>query len=207
LAVRINDLRHERIEKIERDVKAFEADVAALAQAIAPQLTGMDPEEAVLALDRLVAEAGRVRDLKAVKDSDTAGLQEKIEECRKSSREACEIIARLRKTAGVESIDDLRTAIQRSDEMRKLNAELDRLTTALTQDGDGLSVADLDAECLGIDLDAIAAKDQTVTEEVQELHNSQMEAREARNTARQAFEAIGGDDRAARDVGRRRSPR
>ena len=62
-----------------------------------------------------------------------------------------------------------------------------RLTKALTQDGDGLSVAELATECLGIDLDAIAAKDQTVTEEVQELHNSQMEAREARNTARQAF--------------------
>ena len=36
---------------------------------------------------------------------------------------------------------------------------------ALTQDGDGLSVAELTAECSGIDLDAIAAKDQTVTEE------------------------------------------
>ena len=69
--------------------------MAALAQAIARQLSGTDPEEAVLALDRLVAEAGRVRDLKAVKDSDAAGLQEKTEECRESSREACEIIARL----------------------------------------------------------------------------------------------------------------
>ena len=56
-AVRINDLRHERIEKIERDVKAFEADVAALAQAIAPHLSGTDPEEAVLELDRLAADA------------------------------------------------------------------------------------------------------------------------------------------------------
>ena len=37
-AVRINDLRHERIEKIERDIRAFERDVAALVQAIAPQL-------------------------------------------------------------------------------------------------------------------------------------------------------------------------
>jgi uncharacterized protein YhaN len=62
-AVRINDLRHERIEKIERDVKAFEADVAALAQAIAPHPEGIDLEEAVLELDRLAAEAMRTRDL------------------------------------------------------------------------------------------------------------------------------------------------
>jgi uncharacterized protein YhaN len=31
---RINDLRHERIEKIERDIQAFEHDVAALVQAV-----------------------------------------------------------------------------------------------------------------------------------------------------------------------------
>ena len=176
---RINDLRHERIEKIERDVKAFEADVAALAQAIAPRLHGTDPEEAVLELDRLAAEATRVRDLKVSKDTAIGGLQEKIDECRESSRDAREIIARLQQKAGVASIDELRIAIQRSDEMRTLTTELDRLTAALTQDGDGLSVADLSAECLGSDLDAVAAKEQTVTEEVQELRNRLMEARES----------------------------
>lgn len=204
-AVRINDLRHERIEKIERDVKAFEADVAALAQAISPRLNDADAEEAILELDRLAAETARVRDLKAAKDSDITGLQEKIEECIESSREAREVIVRLQRAAGVASIDDLRIAIQRSDEMRTLSVELDRLATALTQDSDGLSFAELAAECSGIDLDAIAAKDQTVAEEVQELHNRQMEARESRNTARQAFEAIGGDDRAARDAADRQA--
>ncbi|WP_044590038.1 YhaN family protein [Bradyrhizobium sp. LTSPM299] len=204
-AVRINELRHERIEKIERDVKVFEADVAALAQAIAPRLAGTDPDEAVLELDRQAADAARVRDLKAAKDSDVAGLQEKTDQCRESSREARETITQLQQKAGVASTDELRIAIQRSDETRKLKAELDRITTALMQDGDGLSVTELDAECSGIDPDAIAAKDQTVTEEVQELHIRQMEAREARNTARQAFGAIGGDDRAARDAADRQA--
>jgi uncharacterized protein YhaN len=204
-AGRINDLRHERIEKIERDVKTFEAEVAALTLAIAPQLHGTDSEEAVLELDRLAAEATRLRDLKAAKDSDVDGLQEKIDKCRASSREAREIIARLQQTAGAASIEDLRTAIQRSDDRRSLTTELDRLTTALAQDGDGLSVTDLSAECSDSDLDAIAAKEQTVTEEVQELRNRLMEARENRNTARQAFEAIGGDDRAARDAADRQA--
>jgi uncharacterized protein YhaN len=204
-AARINDLRHERIEKIERDVKAFEAEVAALRQATAPHLEGADPEGAVLELDRLAAEAARVRDLKVAKDSDIEGLQEKIDECNESSRGARETITQLQLTAGVASIDDLRIAIQRSDEMRVLGAELDRLTAALTQDGDGLSVTELSAECSGSDLDAIAAKDQTVTGEVQELRNRLMEARETRNATRQAFEAIGGDDRAARDAADRQA--
>ncbi|WP_316395204.1 ATP-binding protein [Bradyrhizobium sp. 33ap4] len=204
-AVRINDLRHERIEKIERDVKAFEADIAALVQAIAPRLIGTDPEEAVLELDRHAADAARVRDLKAAKDTDVARLQEKIDQWRESSREARGTIAQLQQKAEVASIDELRIAIQRADEMRKLSAELDRLTDVLMQDGDGLSVTELNVECSGIDLDAITAKDQTITEEVQELHDRLMEAREARNTVRRAFEAIGGDDRAARDAADRQS--
>lgn len=204
-AVRINDLRHERIEKMERDTTAFEADVAALAQAIAPHLHGTDAEEAVLELDRLAAEAARVRDLKAAKEADIGGVQKKIEECRASSAEARDIIARLQRTASVSAIDDLRIAIRRSDEMRALTAELDRLTKALTQDGDGLSVADLTAECAGIDLDATAAKEQTINDEVQELRNRLMEAREIRNATRQAFEAIGGDDKAARDAADRQA--
>ena len=204
-AARINDLRHERIEKIERDMKAFEADVAALVEAVAPALAGTDTEEAVLMLDRQAAEAARLQDLKAAKDSDIAGLQEKIDECRESSREARETIAQFGQKAGVASTDELRCAIQRSDEMRKLGDELDRITNALTQDGDGLSLAELSAECLGIDLDAIAAKDQTINDEVKELRNRLMEAREARNTARQAFESIGGDDRAARDAADRQA--
>ncbi|MBB4364336.1 uncharacterized protein YhaN [Bradyrhizobium sp. CIR18] len=197
-AVRINELRHERIEKIERDVKAFEAEVAVLVQAIAPRLNGTDSEEAVLELDRQAADAARLRDLRAAKVSDIGGLQEKIDECRESSHEARETIAQLQQKAEVASTDELRIAIQRSDEMRKLSAELDRLTAALTQDGDGLLVAELTTECSGIDLDAIAARDQTVTEEMQELRNRLMEARETRNTARQAFGGIDGDDRAAR---------
>jgi uncharacterized protein YhaN len=132
-------------------------------------------------------------------------VKKKIEECRASSGVARDIIARLQRTAAVSSIDDLRTAIRRSDEMRAQTAELDRLTKALTQDGDGLSVADLTAECSGTDLDAIAAKEQTIAEEVQELRDRLMEARETRNAARQAFEAVGGDDKAARDAADRQA--
>src|SRR3954468_24201715 len=103
-ASRINDLRQERIEKIERDVKAFENDVAALTEAIAPQLHGTDAEDAVLALERLAAEAARVRDVAGLKDSAIEDLQKKITACRAASREAREVIGRLQEAAGVESL-------------------------------------------------------------------------------------------------------
>jgi len=197
-ASRTNDLRHERIEKIERDTKAFEADVAALVQAVAPQLHGADAEDAVLELERLAAEATRVRDLKTQKDSAIGGLQKKIAACRESNREAREVISRLQEVAAVTSMDDLKGAIHRSDELRTLQIEFDRLTNALAQDGDGLSIDDLREECEATDLDATAAKEETVTQELNELRDRLMEARESRSNARRAFDAIGGDDQAAR---------
>ena len=199
-AVRINDLRHERIEKIERDIKAFEHDVAILVQAVVPQLAGTDAEDAVIDLERLIAEARRVRGLAAATETALAGLQKKIDECHESCRDARDVISRLQVAAGVESIDALRTAIRQSDEMRGLQTEFDRLTDALAQDGDGLSIAALSDECAATDLDEIAAKEQTVTQEVSELRERLMEASETRSNARREFEAIGGDDRAARDA-------
>lgn len=199
-AVHINDLRHERIEKIERDIKAFEQDVAALVQAVAPQLAVMDAEDAVLKLEGLIAEARRVRDLVAANETALGGLHKKIDECHESCRDARDIIGRLQVAAGVESIDALRTAIRQSDEMRGLQAEFDRLTDSLAQAGDGLSIAALGDECAAIDLDEIAAKEQTIAQEVTEFRERLMEARENRSNARREFEAIGGDDRAARDA-------
>ena len=151
----------------------------------------------------------RLRDLRTAKDSDIAGLQEKIHECRELSGEARETITQLAQNAGVVSNDELRIAIQRSEETRKLGAELHRLTNALTQDGDGLSIAKLDAECSGSDLDVIAAKDQTVTEEVQELRNRLMEAREAviPRAMPSRPSAVKTGRRGTPRIGRRRLPR
>jgi uncharacterized protein YhaN len=152
-----------------------------------------------------VAATNRVRELALAKDSSLSGLQEKIDECHESCREARDVINRLQDAAGVQTIDALRVAIRQSDEMRKLRSEFERLTNALAQDGDGLSIAALSDECAATDLDEIAPREQTVTQEVSELRDRLMEARESRSNARRELEAIGGDDRAARDAADRQA--
>jgi uncharacterized protein YhaN len=123
-AGRINDLRHERIEKIERYIKAFEQDVVTLVQAVAPQLAAMDTEDAVLELERLIAESRRVRDLAVAKETALGGLTKKVDECHESCRDARDVIGRLQAAAGVETVDALRAAIRQSDGMRGLQTSL-----------------------------------------------------------------------------------
>jgi uncharacterized protein YhaN len=205
LAVRINDLRHERIGKIERDISAFEADVRELVAVSSPALSDVDPEDAVLELERLVKQAARVRDAIAEKDAALAGLQEKIDNCQASRRVAREVIEQFQRAAKAENLEALRAAIRQSDELRKLQSEHLAVTTALSKDGDGFSVSQLHDECTLADLDQIAAREQAQDRDLKDLHDRHIHARETLNAARRDFESIGGDDGAARAAADRQS--
>ena len=52
IAVKIHQLRHERIEKIERDIEVLTQDVATLVGVVATDLAKLSPEDAVLELER-----------------------------------------------------------------------------------------------------------------------------------------------------------
>jgi len=196
--VKVNDLRHERIGKIERDVTAFGQDVVQLAATVAPELAQTEPEEAVLQIERRLAEAKRLRDLQKEKDDAIADLEQKIEECVAARRGAREFIDRLQEAAGAGDIDQLKAAIDNSDRLRALQAEQAQVLDTLAEEGDGIPVVELEMECEAVDLDQVAARETSLAQELEDLHERLLEAREHRTAARQAFEAIGGDDAAAR---------
>ena len=156
--VKVNDLRHERIGKIERDVTAFSTDVAHLAETVAPDLVKVEPEEAVLELERRLAETKRLRDLKKEKDEAIATLEQAIEEYEEARRDVREVIGRLQETAGVSDVDQLKAAIEKSDRLRVLQAEKAEILEALLTEGDGVSVAELEEECKAVDLDQALAR-------------------------------------------------
>ena len=195
--VKANELRHERIGKIERDVTAFSKDVAHLAGTVAPDLAELEPEEAVLQLERRLAETRRLRDLRKEKNEAIATLERAIEEYETARRDAREVIGRLQEAAGVTDVDQLKVAIEKSDRLRVLRVEQAQILDALLTEGDGLSVAELGEECKAVDLDQVSARETSLEQELKELHERLLEAREHRTAARQAFEATGGNDAAA----------
>ena len=121
--VKVNDLRHERIGKIERDVTAFSKDVADLAGTVAPDLAEVEPEEAVLQLERRLAETKRLRALTKEKDDTIATLKQAIEKSEAARRDARPVIGRLQDATNVADVDRLKSAIEKSDRLRMLRAE------------------------------------------------------------------------------------
>ena len=200
---KINDLRHMRIGKIERDVAAFGQDVAQLTATLAPDLAQTEPEEAALQLEHHLAEAKRLQGLQKEKDDSIATLKRQIDNCEADLRDARESIRHLYEAAGVADTDQLKAAIDKSDQLRALQAEHVLLLDTLLAEGDGLSIEELEDECDTVDLDHASARETSLEEELVDLREHLLDARERRTEARRALEAIGGDDAAARAAARR----
>ena len=191
---RIDDLRHERIGKIEEYVAAFAQDVMELAATVAPDLARLDPEQAALRMEHRLDEAKRARDLREEKDKTITRLQCEIDEHETARRQARADVDRLQREAGAVDGAQLETAIADSNRLRAARAEQGRVLDALCEIGDGLSVEALREECEGVDVDQMQARETSLAQELEDLRERLLEARERRTAARKAFEAVGGDD-------------
>lgn len=205
VALKIHNLRVERIEKIERDIAGFKSEIAEVLSSVAPQLKDIDEDQAALELDRLLNEATRARESTEQIDLKIAGVLKEIKKFETERQQADQTIEGLQREAGASSVDELHGAIQVSDELRTLRTALVALTQTIEQDGDGLPLEELTAECEGIDLDLIVAREETINRELTDLRTRLVEAGETRNTARREFDAIGGGDLAARAAADRQS--
>jgi uncharacterized protein YhaN len=205
VANRISYLCHERIEKIERDIAAFSDEVSQVLEAVEPALVAQDPQDAVLEIERQLAESRKAFDLATVADERLADARAKAEQCGRVQEEAGQSIEVLQRTAGVATLDDLREAIARADRRRSMQHELETVNQALLEDSDGLAIADVVAECVDANLDEIAAREQTMAQDLGALRERLMEARDVLSGARRAFEVVGGSDRAARAASDRQS--
>lgn len=197
VASKAKDLRIGRVGKIRRDLKEYERSVQSVLESIDPDLGGKDSDAAVLELHQRVAHARQTRKDAEHKDSEIATLQERIERLEDERQSARESILKLQVAAGATDIEGLRQEIEKVERLQELESERTRTIAALRKEGDGLSIDDLVAECDGVDLDQAALREKALAEESQQIQMQLLEARDALNEARKAFEAVGGSDAAA----------
>jgi uncharacterized protein YhaN len=195
--IEIRNLRHERIAKIKRDIKDFEDVTATLVQAVAQDLGGMPADDAVLQLAERLNDAERVRDLQAGKRKDVREREQEILELEGTRDTARSSLRHLHDAAGTDSVDALRQAIARSDQLREYRSKLIETVETLKNEGDGLGVVELEQERSAVDVDEIAAIEETNASDLKELEERRTEATDVRSEARRAFETVGGDDAAA----------
>jgi len=196
LVVEMGQLQRERIEKIEQDIETFTTAVAELVEAIGPDLAGRDPDQAVVELEKRLEAAKRIREQQRHKDQTIESLEKRLHECEQARDSAGQTIQTLQTLAGVADAEQLQEVIRRAAYRGQLQAQRAEIENQLASDGDGLPLTELRQECAGVDLDQIASREKTLETEIQNLQEQRTQAAERRQTARQAFEAVGGDSRA-----------
>ncbi len=197
-ASRVNDLRHQRIDKINRDIVAFEDEVATIVRELTGDLACTAADDAVLEIESRLGEAQRILERRKNKEKEIEGIENEMRASEKDLQRARESVNHLKVAAGVDTSEELKIAIEKSGTLHNLQADLATTLQTLEQEGDGLSVADLKAECNDIDIDQVAARERTTNTELQALHEQLTTAAENRSKARDAFQSIDDNDAAAR---------
>ena len=202
-AERIEELRHRRINRINLDIADFERAVAKVVSELADDLTTKAAEEAVLEIEKRLEKAQTVRDRHVGKLEEMEEVRKRmriLEEERESVRAS---LKHLKDIAGVDTAGNLTRAIEESDSHRALRRELDAVLRRVLAGGDGLTLTELEAECDDIDIDHISAREETLTDALRELRDQLTTSAETRSQATTAFDAVGGDDAAAKAEAKR----
>ena len=202
-AGRITSLRHRRIGRIKRDVSDFEQVVADLVDDVADDLAEQPAEDAVLKLEKRLDEAEHVQRIRKEKHGEVDELQEQIAGLQDERRSLTDSISHLKSAAGVETNEALRDAIERSDKQRILQNEKQQIIEKLIKDGDGKLLEELAEECQGVVIDEVAVRELSVQVDLEDLQKQQTKVLEDRFRAREAFQAVGGGDAAARAAARK----
>ena len=197
-AAAARDLRDRRIATIERDIRNFERTVAEVTAELAPDLAGGDADALVVALDRRREEALKLHQQHQDLSDAVAKQQKKIEELEESQKASWTSVQPLLEAAGVRNVEELRKAIERSDRARTLSEELVGVMETLDQQGDGLAIEVIEEECRDVDIDEARVREESAEAQLKGLTEHVEEAIGEWTKASNAFEAIGGDDAAAR---------
>jgi uncharacterized protein YhaN len=194
---RIRSLQHDRIDKIKLDVADFEKVVGKLVEDVALDLSGQASENAVLELETRLDKSVRVQGLRERKDEEVEDLITQIAELEDERRELTASISHLKKAAEIETNEALKEAIERSDQQRTLELEKQQIIDKLQHDGDGKSLEELEKECESVIIDEVVGRETSIQAELDDLQSQQTGITEERSRAREAFQAVGGDDAAA----------
>ena len=197
-ATAAKDLRDNRVAAIERDIETFERAVAEVTAELAPDLKDGDADAVVVELDRR-----RQVELKLQQEHQdlmevVAKRLSEIEELEEDRKVGWISLKPLFEVAGVEEVGELRQAIERSDELRSLKKELTKVMEILEQQSDGLAIEIIEEECQAVDIDEARVREEAAEAKLRVIGAQVQEANVTWTEARKAFEAIGGDDAAAR---------
>lgn len=191
-----------RIAGVDRDLETFRASVRALALQVSPELADRPADQAAVQLQAMLTEARRQADRRAALDRRMERLEKEIRDADATARAMEERLARLRQEAGCDDDAGLEEAERRSALWQELTRDLERAERQLLQDGEGLTLDELEKDAEGVDADALPGRIDLLDHLIDDLEKRSGDLREELGRERQDLEHRTGGDAAAREAER-----
>ncbi len=187
-----------RIRGVTKDGERFRTQVESLVKQVAPELTDLAVEHAVVRLNVLL---GENRTRKASRQQ----IEEQVQQIRDEAEDAAATVeaetSRLQtlcREAQCADPDELVIAECVSSEHRQLNGEIDSVVRDITEVGEGATLTALEEEAEGVDPDALPGQIEELAHKIEfELVPGQTELAGAKGRGEKELELMDGSDQAA----------
>jgi len=190
---------HARVSAIDRDADSFRADVRLLAERLgdATALEEGAEDAWVDGIHRRLAAVLQENEGRRQAQNLQDRLKDDVARAVDALTSARLTLAEVRNEAKCGAADDLALAEQRSAELQAAQADLARIEKDLVRNGDGQTIAALEAEAAGSDRDAIDVRLSVIGAELRDVDTVVAAAHDARATARAALQGLQGPSAAS----------
>lgn len=187
-----------RINAIDDDAAAFRTQVEAMAATIAPELSDMPADDAVVRLNVLLSE-NRSRQTKRhqIEEQVEQATQE-IQESNASIKTMTDRLGTLCVEAKCESHDQLEAADRRSADYLRIKEAVDSIEQEILDAGEGSTIAELESQAEGIDPDSLPGRITELKNKIEdELEPKRTELASEKGREEKELELMDGSDQAA----------
>ena len=187
-----------RIDGIDRDIQLFEEDVRLLVQQIAPELAGVESQQAVTELKHRLGRAVQEQAIVQREREELESLERELLATGAALRSCDEHLAAMRHTAHCETREALLEAERRSTSCTTLKNRLFELETRLARIAGGVPLASLEAEAEAVDPDELPGRIQQLHKEITTQLNPEIQQlSESVGRKKSEFERMDGSGKAA----------
>lgn len=197
LEKKIYDTQTERIDTMNRDIEQFRKRVAAVIDAVAPELGEIDASKAVVELNRRLKVENDQQTSKSMLTKELARRQKQLHREQEKRDEALARVKPLLEEAQVTDWPALKTVITQVERWRSLQTELSETLKTLRQIGDGKSPEELERECESADPDHLKAELDTLSQELSGINDHLQDIAVRKTEAQAAVDRISGSADAA----------
>jgi len=186
-----------RIAGIDRDAKAFEAEVKDVVVRIAPDLVDMSAGQTVVQLNERLSKAKVDADRRDQLSKQIEEKKANLQKARSTIQLMDEQLSACCRQAGCSHPDELPAIEARSTQVQELSKELDALEQQLLEQSGGATVDRFIQEAEAVDADAVPARLDELARQIQELDNRRSQLGERIGGERTFLDQMDGSARAA----------